>query len=44
MFSEYRFTADRIPSFTNFRIKIIGTSTNQAFAPQISNLRVVALA
>ena len=44
MFNEYRFTADRIPSFTNFRIKVIGTSTNQAFAPQFSNLRVLALA
>ena len=29
-FSEMQFTIDRLPTFNNFRIKIIGTSTNQA--------------
>jgi len=44
LFREYTFTADRIPPFTSFRIKIVGTSTNQAIVPQFRNLRAVALA
>ena len=43
-FSEMQFTIDRLPTFNNFRIKIIGTSTNQAYVPNIKNLRVLALA
>ena len=43
-FSEMQFTIDRLPTFNNFRIKIIGTSTNQAYSPYIKNLRVLALA
>ena len=43
-FSEMQFTVDRLPTFSNFRIKIIGTSTNQAYVPNIKNLRVLALA
>ena len=44
LFREYKFTADRLPPFTTFRIKIIGTSTNSAVVPQFRNLRVLALA
>ena len=43
-FSEMQFTIDRLSTFNNFRIKIIGTSTNQAYSPYIKNLRVLALA
>ncbi len=43
-FREYTFTIDNQPSFNSFRIKIIGTSTNQAFVPQIRSLRAIALA
>jgi len=43
-FKEYRFTAVDLSPFNTFRIKIIGTSTNQTFPPQIRNLRSIALA
>ena len=43
-FQEYQFTVDRLAAFSSFRIKIIGTSTNQAFAPRVKSLRVLALA
>jgi len=43
-FKEYVFTADNLPSFRNYRIKLLGTSTNQVFVPRIRNLRVISLA
>jgi hypothetical protein len=43
-FKEYVFTVDNLPSFKNFRIKLLGTSTNQVFVPRIRNLRVISLA
>ena len=43
-FREYKFTIDRINPFTTFRIKLIGTSTNQAYPPMIKSLRVIAYA
>tara|TARA_E500000318_G_scaffold49022_3_gene46102 strand:+ start:20829 stop:28409 length:7581 start_codon:yes stop_codon:yes gene_type:complete len=43
-FRELEFSIDELPSFSSFRIKIIGTSTNSAAPPQIRNLRVMALA
>jgi hypothetical protein len=43
-FREYTYTNEDLPSFMNFRIKIIGTSTNQSIVPQIRNLRAIALA
>ena len=42
--TEYKFTADLLPQFTSYRIKVVATSTNQAVVPQIRNIRVVALA
>ena len=44
LFTEYKFTADRLAPFTSFRIKIIGTSTNSAVVPQFRNLRAIAFA
>jgi len=44
LFREYTFTVDRMPPFSSFRIKIVGTSTNQSVVPQFKNLRVLALA
>ena len=44
LFREYKFTADKLPPFTTFRIKLIGTSVNSAIVPQFRNLRVLALA
>ena len=43
-FREYSFTADQLPSFRFYRIKLVLTSTNQVYPPRIRNLRVIALA
>jgi len=43
-YKDYTFTVDNLPSFRNFRIKIIGTSSNQAYVPRFRDLRVIALA
>jgi hypothetical protein len=41
---EYTFTVNLNTTFKKFRIKLIGTSENQAFVPIIKNLRTIALA
>ena len=43
-FTELTFTADNIPSFRAYRIKIVMTSTNPAYIPRIRDLRAIALA
>jgi len=43
-FTEYKFTMDNLPPFKSFRLKLIGTSSNQACVPQFRNLRAIALA
>mgnify|MGYP001160002957 FL=1 len=43
-YREYKFSVDDISPFTSFRIKIIGTSTNQANAPFIRSLRALSFA
>ena len=43
-FKEYTFTANDIPSFKFYRIKIVMTSTSQTYPPRMRNLRVLALA
>ena len=43
-YKEYTFTADDLPSFKSYRIKIIMTSTNQVYVPRMKDLRVIALA
>jgi hypothetical protein len=43
-FAEYQFNIDDLPEFRYFSIKIIGTSTNQAYPPRIKDLRIIALA
>ena len=42
-FSEYKFTANNLPQFNAFMIKVIMTSTNQARPPRIKNFRSIAL-
>jgi hypothetical protein len=44
VYKDYTFSIDNLPSFRSFRIKIIGTSTNQVYVPRIRDLRVIALA
>jgi hypothetical protein len=43
-FRDYSFTADDLPSFRSYRIKIILTGTNQTYVPRVKDLRVLALA
>ena len=43
-YKECTFTADNLPSFKSYRIKIIMTSTNQVYVPRMRDLRVIALA
>lgn len=41
---DYEFTINELPPFRYFSIKLIGTSTNQAYPPILKDLRVIALA
>ena len=43
-YTEHSFTANNIPSFRSYRIKVVMTSTNQAYVPRIRDLRTIALA
>ena len=43
-YREYVFTADQLPPFRSYRIKLVLTSTNQVYVPRVKNLRVIALA
>jgi hypothetical protein len=43
-YREYTFTANELPQFRSYRIKLVLTSTNQVYVPRVKNLRVIALA
>ena len=43
-FSEYTFTANNLPQFSAYQIKVELTSTNQAQSPQLMDFRAIALA
>ena len=43
-FKEYTFTADQLPAFKAYRVKIVLTSTSQVYVPRAKDLRVIALA
>ena len=43
-FRDYEFTIDNLPEFRYFSIKLVGTTTNQAKPPKMSELRVIAVA
>ena len=43
-YREYTFTADQLPPFRSYRIKLVMTSTNQVYVPRVRNLRVISLA
>ena len=40
---EYQFTADNLPEFIGYTIKIVMSGTNQAQPPRISSLRTIAV-
>ena len=44
IFNEYSFTADTLPAFRYYRVKLLLTSNDQVFVPRIKDLRVMALA
>ena len=43
-YKELTFSVNDLPSFKSFRIKLVLTSTNQAYVPRVSDLKVIALA
>ena len=43
-FFDYLYSQEKLPQFNGFMIKIIMTSTNQAYVPRIKELRAIALA
>ena len=43
-FRDYQFTANDLPEFHGFQIKVILTSSNQAIVPRIKDFRTIALA
>ena len=44
VFRDYQFTADNLDEFTGFKVKVVFSGTNEAFAPRLKDLRVLALA
>ena len=42
-FSEHKYTAENLPDYNGFMIKVVMTSTNQAQAPRLKNFRAIAL-
>ena len=44
IFRDYEWNIDSLPPFRYFSIKLIGSSTNQAFPPRFRDFRVIALA
>jgi hypothetical protein len=43
-YRDYEFTTSDLPPFKYFSIKMIGSGTNQAFPPRMTDFRVIALA
>ena len=43
-FKEYEYTADGLPEFTGFQVKIVGQAENTSIVPLVSPLRCKALA
>ena len=43
-FKEYQFSANELDTFTGFKVKIVMSGTNEAFAPRFKDLRIIALA
>jgi hypothetical protein len=43
-YKDLEFTIDNLPTFRYFSVKIIGTSTNQAYPPRLRDFRAIALA
>jgi hypothetical protein len=44
IYKDYEFTIDNLPNFKYFSVKLIGSSSNQAYPPRLRDLRIIALA
>lgn len=44
LYRDLEFTINNLPTFKYFSIKIVGTSTNQAYPPRLKDFRTIALA
>ena len=44
VYRDYTFTADQLPPFRCYRVKVVLTSTSQVYVPRMKDLRVIALA
>ena len=42
-YRDYSYTIENTAEFTGYQIKIVGTSSNQAYSPIIKDLRAIAL-
>jgi len=42
-YKEYQYTADNLPEFSGYTIKIVMSGTNQAEPPRIRELRTIAV-
>ena len=43
-FSEYQFSVDNLEPFIGFKVKIVMSGTNEAYAPRFQDFRAIALA
>jgi phosphatidylethanolamine-binding protein (PEBP) family uncharacterized protein len=43
-FAQYEFTANKLQSFRDYRIKLVFRSSNQAFVPRVKSFKSIALA
>ena len=43
-FKEYQFSVDNLEPFIGFKIKIVMSGTNEAYAPRFQDFRAIALA
>ena len=43
-FNEYEYTADDLPQFTSFQVKIVFNSSTQSEAPELLDFRTIAVA
>ena len=44
LYRELKWSIDDLPPFSSFRIKLVGTTTNQAHPPYVKNFRAIGLA
>lgn len=43
-FNDYTFTAENLPAYNGFQVKVVFSSSNQAQAPELLDFRAIALA